>query len=284
MTFPLVIRGLVAVVAGGLAAGIFDAALVRRGLLPTAFRDSPWRRRAGALVLAAILTLAVFLPVATLGAVPEGSAFDPGEASVPELFLLHGLLVVALLAWLILAFPGAGPGTFARQLGLTGREVFAEVVLGLAVGLAAWMAVIATTLALALAVSSAGGEELLPQAPPPVLPWIAGLPVGVRLGLCLSAGVVEEVFFRGLLQPRVGLLFATVCFALAHLSYQQPFLLVGVTLLSLIYGGLVLWRRNLWAAITAHTLFDAIQLLVVIPAALEVLPEPGVQLLAPGLW
>ena len=49
-------------------------------------------------------------------------------------------------------------------------------------------------------------------------------------------------------------------------------MLLGVTLLSLIYGGLVYWRQNIWAAIAAHTLFDAVQLLVVIPAALRVLP------------
>ena len=85
----------------------------------------------------------------------------------------------------------------------------------------------------------------------------------------LSAGVVEELFFRGLLQPRVGLVFATVLFACAHLSYDQPFLLVGVSLLSVAYGLLVRWRQSLWAAMVAHFVFDAIQLLVVIPLVLE---------------
>ncbi len=46
-------------------------------------------------------------------------------------------------------------------------------------------------------------------------------------------------------------------------------MLVGVTLLSLLYGGLVRWRQTIWPAVVAHFLFDAIQLLVVIPAVLE---------------
>jgi len=47
-----------------------------------------------------------------------------------------------------------------------------------------------------------------------------------------------------------------------------------VTLLSLLYGLLTRWRQNIWPAIVAHFLFDAIQLLVVIPAVLELF-QPG---------
>ena len=93
-----------------------------------------------------------------------------------------------------------------------------------------------------------------------------------RLGLALSAGTVEELFFRGLLQPRSGIVFSTALFALAHLSYGQPFLLLGVTLLSVLYAILVRWRQSLWAAMTAHFLFDAIQMLIVIPSVLKLYP------------
>jgi hypothetical protein len=31
------------------------------------------------------------------------------------------------------------------------------------------------------------------------------------------------------------------------------------------------WRRSIWAAVTAHATFDAIQLLWVVPAALDAL-------------
>jgi membrane protease YdiL (CAAX protease family) len=90
--------------------------------------------------------------------------------------------------------------------------------------------------------------------------------------LALSAGLVEELFFRGFLQPRVGIALSTVFFSMAHLSYDQPFMLVGVTFLSLLFAMIVRFRQNLWAAVAAHAVFDGVQLLVVIPFALKFLP------------
>ena len=134
-------------------------------------------------------------------------------------------------------------------------------------------AVIGALLALVVVLAALGLEGLIPSTPPAAIPWIAGLPVALRVLVSLSAGVVEEAFFRGLLQPRAGVFFSSLCFVLAHLSYQQPFLLVGVTILSLSYAGLVVWRRSVWAAATAHFVFDTVQLLVLIPAALGALPK-----------
>jgi membrane protease YdiL (CAAX protease family) len=164
---------------------------------------------------------------------------------------------------------------FAEQFGFAAPDLGKELGLGVVLGIAAWLGVLAVAMALGLALYALGGEELLPKRPPDVVPWIAALPITLRLLLSVSAGVVEETFFRGFLQPRIGLLASTALFALAHASYGQPFLLVGVTLLSLIYGLLVRWRQSIWAAITAHVLFDAVQLLVVIPAALKMIQKTG---------
>ena len=97
--------------------------------------------------------------------------------------------------------------------------------------------------------------------------WMGSLPLLIRLMVSLSAGVVEEVFFRGFLMPRAGFATSNVLFVLAHLNYEQPFLLLGVALLSVAFSYLTLWRGNIWPAIAAHFLFDAIQLLVIVPAA-----------------
>jgi membrane protease YdiL (CAAX protease family) len=120
-----------------------------------------------------------------------------------------------------------------------------------------------------------GGEDAVPQQPPAMVPFIAGLPIVVRILISLSAGVVEETFFRGFLQPRVGIVLSTAFFALAHLSYGQPFMLIGITLLSLIYALLVKWRQNVWPAIAAHVFFDAIQLLVIVPSVLRMIQGTG---------
>ncbi len=158
---------------------------------------------------------------------------------------------------------------FAAQLGFRAPSPLSEIGFGLVAGLGIWFVVIAAMVVIALVIASAGGERFLPRQPPAMIPWIAGLPIGIRVLLSLSAGVVEETFFRGLLQPRVGIAFSTAAFVVAHAAYGSPFMLVGVTLLSLIYAFLVRWRQNLWPAIAAHALFDAIQLLVVIPATMR---------------
>ena len=108
--------------------------------------------------------------------------------------------------------------------------------------------------------------------------WIGALPFPARAAIALSAGLVEEVFFRAFLQPRVGVFLSTALFALAHLGYGQPFMLVGVTLLSLLYAELMRRRGSIWAPVAAHAIFDLVQLLVVVPlvaCALEHLDASG---------
>ncbi|HEY6321383.1 MAG TPA: CPBP family intramembrane glutamic endopeptidase [Thermoanaerobaculia bacterium] len=163
----------------------------------------------------------------------------------------------------------------AVQLGLVAPDVSREVLIGLLLGICAWGAVLLALLAAALAIYAIGGEKALPK-PSAIVPWIASLPVLVRLMVSLSAGFVEETFFRGFLQPRIGIVLSSGFFVLAHLSYGQPFMLLGITLLSLIYAFLVRWRQTIWPAIAAHALFDGVQLLVIIPMAMRLMgTSPG---------
>ena len=155
------------------------------------------------------------------------------------------------------------------QLGFLAPDIPREIGLGLSLGLGAWLAVLAALIAIAGVLIALGAKDMVPQQPPALVPLIAALPFGVRLAVSLSAGIVEETFFRGFLQPRMGIVLSTAFFALAHLSYQQPFMLVGITLLSLIYAFLVRWRQSIWAAMAAHALFDGVQLLVVVPMVLK---------------
>jgi membrane protease YdiL (CAAX protease family) len=177
-----------------------------------------------------------------------------------------------------LAPPPPDPSFFRRvaaQLGLLAPSPGREIGLGLVLGVGIWAAVLVAIIAIALLLMAFGAGDLLPKQPPALIPFLAALPFGVRLLLSLSAGVVEETFFRGFLQPRIGILLSTALFALAHASYGQPFMLVGVSLLSLIYALLVRWRQTVWPAIAAHALFDGVQLLVVVPAALKFIHGAG---------
>ena len=205
---------------------------------------------------------------------------DPDLSNVPraQLFLLHAIFLVTLGGWYVLAFAGApgseysGPG---RQFGLRSKTIWTDLGIGLAAGVGAWVVVLIVLIGLGLLIWAVGGDDALPRNPPAVVGWIAALPIALRVALSASAGFAEEIFFRGFLQPRAGVAFSTVLFVIAHAGYGQPLMLVGVTLLSLIFAALVRWRQNVWSAVVAHAVFDALQLTVVIPKALELLQGGG---------
>jgi membrane protease YdiL (CAAX protease family) len=253
------------------AAVALDQLTHARGLDPPAFLARPWRRALGLAIAAATLWIGVFYALGSVG-LPPAPARQP---AVPELFSLQVVFGVAVLAWFVVGYSGWLPpasslgGTFARQLGLATSRPLREIGIGLGVGVLTWPALLVSLLAVLGLLFAFGAEDALPQQPPPLIVWIAALPVAVKLALAGCAGVVEELFFRGFLQPRMGVGLSTLLFVLAHLSYDQPFMLVGITLLSLFFAALVEWRQNLWPAIAAHFLFDAVQLLIVIPWALE---------------
>lgn len=276
------LRLALALLLAGVTALMVDRWTEERGFLPPGFARAPWRRWAAFAVLGAILFLGVFLPVALLGV--ERAPLSPEDLSTLDVFLLQGLLLLAVVLWFLLGFAGKGAGTaaagagglagsFARQLGLRARSPWTEIGIGVAAGAAGWVLTILLMLAVVASVWALGGEEILPTEPPELIPWVVGLPILVRLAIGVTAGVVEETFFRGFLQPRAGILLSSALFVLAHLSYDQPFMLVGIAALSLLFAWLVRWRRSILAAIVAHAVFDLIQLLIVVPEILKRLPE-----------
>jgi membrane protease YdiL (CAAX protease family) len=258
---------------GLLAAWAVEELSRRKKLLPPGFA-SPARRGLALVLLWGVFYVGVFRPLGVLG---QGVAVDLAALSPARLFDLHLLLVATLLIWYLLGFGRSGGlANVGRQFGLsTARPLLGEVGLGVAIGVGAWIGVLGLLLVVGLIVGLVMGFDQLPKEPPPVVPWLAGLPVGIRLAVSVSAGVVEETFFRGFLQPRIGIPLSTGMFVLAHLSYEAPFMLVGVTGLSLIYAFSVRLRGNIWPAVVAHALFDAVQLLVIIPRLLRIFAVSG---------
>lgn len=268
------IRLLVAAVLAVGTGYLVDRWTETRGFLPPGF-EHLWRRLFALAVVAGILFVGVFLPVAMVGV--EHPAPTAEDVASPRLFLLEGLLLLSVVLWFLLGYAGrdrrSAAATFGRQFGLRADDPYAELGIGVLAGAAGWVLVILLMLAVVAAVWALGGEEYLPKAPPELIPLVAGLPILVRAAIGLTAGVVEELFFRGFLQPRVGVALSTGLFVLAHLSYEQPFMLVGIAALSLLFAFLVRWRRNILPAIAAHAAFDLIQLLIVVPQVLKRLPD-----------
>jgi membrane protease YdiL (CAAX protease family) len=99
-------------------------------------------------------------------------------------------------------------------------------------------------------------DSLLPQSFTEILLWI---------GVSLTAGICEEMVFRGYLQRQFHALSGSVAvavlgqglvFGLFH-AYQGWRNVVVISVLGVLYGALAAWRKNLRANIVVHAWTDA---------------------------
>ncbi len=94
---------------------------------------------------------------------------------------------------------------------------------------------------------------LLPEQ---VSTFSSALILGLFVGL--STGIGEEVFFRGAIQPRYGIIFTSLVFALFHVQYGGLSLVMLDMFLSGIVFGLERQRMNTTTAIITHLVFNTI--------------------------
>lgn len=216
----------------------------------------------------AYLWLGVFLFLLTFLIV--GSSLHPPTVKdlsrVPfySLFTLHAILLTFLAGWWLLTRrPPIG-----RFLNIPRERAGEAVMAGFAVGVGGWIFTILLALMIVLVLSAAGVIPKNPQ-PSPMIGWMAALPLWKKGTIVVSAMTIEEAFFRGWLQKRVGLIVSTILFALAHSGFGQPLLLVGVAIISLIIGFTFYRTKNLIPGVIAHGIFDAVQLFVIIPVVFK---------------
>ena len=221
-----------------------------------------WRQTVAAFLLIAILAVAVFFPVTSFG---EAEEIDLELLWFPSLFLGHLVLGAFLLAWWWLRHD-VRLGAF---LHLSPAHVWDKVRHGLSVGCGGWLVTVMVT-SVAAGAAAATGRMSPPSEAPPIVVWLVELPLVYRLIIVVVAMTVEEAFFRGFLQPRVGLVVSSVMFALSHFSYGLPFMIVGVFTISLVIGRTFERSGDLLPCIIAHGVFDAVQLLIVLPWAVRI--------------
>jgi hypothetical protein len=104
---------------------------------------------------------------------------------------------------------------------------------------------------------SSGLRNVLPNGPAEVALFIM---------LSFTAGICEEILFRGYLQRQfaaltkstaAGLILQGVAFGLGH-GYQGPKRMCIITVYGCLFGLLAYWRRSLRPGMTAHLVQDAI--------------------------
>lgn len=219
-----------------------------------------WRRALAAFLFTEVLAIAAFLPMT----MPAPEVFDPELIWFPLVFLTHVPLALFLFIWWRLR----GDIRLAKFLSLSSDRLGEKVRQGLWYGAGCWIFAVAATVTMGNFAETAGGYDH-PATPPPVVVWMAGLSLVQKLAIIAVSMTVEEGFFRGFLQPRIGLVPTSIVFALGHFSYDLPLLVVGVFAVSLMIGRCFDRTGDLLPCMIAHAVFNGVQLLIILPAVVS---------------
>jgi membrane protease YdiL (CAAX protease family) len=157
-------------------------------------------------------------------------------------------LLIVLAAWSAHAF------NVPPQWGVPRRDVAAGIAAAVALGLA-------NHLLLTRAPASWLVNGVRSVYHTIIVPLFGGLGLGAAVVLGFAAGVGEEWLFRGVLQPLVGLIPASVLFGMAHIGSRRmlPFG-VWATAMGAVMGWLALITGGLTAPMVAHGVYDILAL------------------------
>jgi hypothetical protein len=158
------------------------------------------------------------------------------------LFVLHAVLVIFLIGW----WAASGRPPLKEFLNIRHERPAEVVAIGTAVGVGGWMITLTAALVATLILRGVGAMDTPPE-PPAMIGWMANLALWKKALIVLSA------------------------MTLAHFTYGNPLLLIGVTVVSLVIGITFYRTKNVVPGVIAHGVFDAIQLFVIVPLAVRMM-------------
>lgn len=84
--------------------------------------------------------------------------------------------------------------------------------------------------------------------------------------LALLSGLAEELCFRGVIQPWIGYVPASILFGLLHIVPSRAYLPVTAFAMAVgfVCGGLLEWRGSLMAPIVVHTLVNGVNIHLIV--------------------
>jgi membrane protease YdiL (CAAX protease family) len=216
-----------------------------------------------------ILLLGFFAGLALLGAIRQhvalGAAGAPraaaaaSEASVLALYasLIAGEWALVFYVWRAgLRRAGVPLGAIVGGRWTSAKDVARDVALGVLLW-GTWAGVSALWSRLAGPDHAASVGAFLPHGVLESALWIA---------LSASAGVCEEIVFRGYLQrqftawtksPWLALVLQAAVFGVSH-GYQGAAACLHIAVFGLLFGAFALWRRSLRPGMIAHALTDVV--------------------------
>jgi membrane protease YdiL (CAAX protease family) len=217
---------------------------------------SVWRAACAYASLVGVIVLTVGLPIVSF---MTGTTVAADGIESVHLFTGQAVLAAFLALWFLLQ-DAADIRTFLR---LPRRRWPARIVDGVRLGVLGWLVTMFAMVVLGVFTQAAGVKPKAGFAD--LMVWMAQRPLALRFALIGAAMVTEEAFFRSFLQPRIGLAAATICFALSHVNYGSPAMGGGVLVIGLVLAHAFRRTNDLAVVAVAHGVFDAIQLLVVLP-------------------
>ena len=94
-------------------------------------------------------------------------------------------------------------------------------------------------------------------------PMFTNLKITDAIALSLVSGFSEEVFFRGLLLPKLGIILSSISFGLLHMPGKKFWIYtLWATLSGALFGWLFLLSHSLWLPISAHAVNNIIGMIL----------------------
>jgi membrane protease YdiL (CAAX protease family) len=207
---------------------------------------------------AAFLSLALDVPI-----VPQPGVTDSAEWELTRVMLAPTLSIRAVGSILIIAAILACRQQSIRSVGLRSTGLLPNIALGVAAMMVAYV-LIALTIPVLSLIWPSTRDQMVENAEL-ILKMVPRLDLLGFGGLAVAIGVYEEIVFRGFLMTRLrratgnwifAVLLSTAVFTCLHALDQTATALVAVTILSLVFSGVTIWRRSIVPAIVGHALFD----------------------------
>ncbi len=184
-----------------------------------------------------------------------GQQLDTEGLNSATLIWANGaLLLVGLalppLAW-VAAFYQGGAKAWAHAIFLRfsdARRVLLYSLLG--VGAAVVMLILAMVVTMLLQLVGYEPENPVVEGMAQILTW------PLVFWIAITAAIGEELFFRGFLQPRIGIVASAVAFGLLHMSYGVPLQVFIPLLFGFLLSFLVVYTRSLVPAMAAHFCYN----------------------------
>jgi len=229
-----------------------NSMLAAKGARPA--QIASWKHLAGFIaIMAALLVLGLYQQRAGSG---TGSNQGSGQLA-SHTYAIPIYLTALGMDWALLYFCWAGVRGHGGNLwDLAGGrwKSWRDVLTDLAILLPFWAVWEGAAYGVHLLLGSGSAksvDSLLPKSMVEVLVWIA---------TCITAGICEEMAFRGYLQRQFHALTGNIAwavvlqalvFGIAH-GYQGWRNVVVISVLGVLYGALAAWRKNLRVNIISH--------------------------------